>query len=250
MVLSTRVSLQWLPDEPQECTNTMVFTSLKDHFVDVRIYKDQYPYRQSGDTPEKFENVFQWVIVGDEEEIEGTNQIQFNHTVNSQEIMKSLVSGKPLSECRSAPDIGSFWAIEGTEDRKETGSMAHPDTGIKTEYVEIWRSLNPNASSVKREVREGYDVTGLATQDAPGPVMTFDLKADGFIGRIIRLGNWVQGVIYEENERRFPISVMRSFWDADSGVWQELVGYGKHEFPEIYKSEGTCRLPGSWELVE
>lgn len=250
MVLSTRVSLQWLPEEPEELTNTLVFTSAKDHFVDVRIYKNRYPYQQAGSVPEPFEDVFQWVIVGEEEEIANTNLIRFNHSVNLQEIMKSVATGKPLSECRGEPDVGTFWAIEGTEDRKETGTMAHPETGKATDYVEIWRSLNPNATTVDHEVREGYDGTGQIVQDSPDPIMTYDLIQDGFIGRIIRLGNWVQGLVYESNEPQFPISVMRSMWDPETGNWRVLIEYGKHRFPDVYQKNATTSGDGSWRRVE
>ncbi|GEQ71584.1 hypothetical protein JCM33374_g5269 [Metschnikowia sp. JCM 33374] len=252
MVLSTRVSLQWLPNEPEELTSTMVFTSTKDHFVDVRIYKERYPYKQTGTEPENFEDVFQWVIVGEEEEIKNTNKIRFNHSINSQEITTSLATGKPLSECRGDADVGSFWPMEGTEDRKETGSMAHPDTGVLTDYVEIWRSLNPNVTSPDNEVREGHDEAGQLIPNTVTPVMTFDLNAEGFIGRIIRLGDWVQGVIYEETEKQFPISVMRSFRDAHTGAWTELITYGKHAFPEAYR-HATAQMEseyGKWHRVE
>ncbi|KAM9938685.1 hypothetical protein OXX80_001819 [Metschnikowia pulcherrima] len=250
MVLSTRVSLRWLPEEPNELTSTMVFTSAQDHFVDVRIYKDKYPYRQVGEQPERFEDVFDWVIVGEEEAIENSNQIRFNHTVNSQEIARSLATKKPLSECRSDPDVGAFWPIEGSEDRKETGAMAHPNTGKTTEYVEIWRSLNPNLTSVDKEVREGHDEKGAATHEDAAPVATYDLKTKGFIGRIIRLGNWVQGVIYEENETEFPISVVRKFRDANSGKWMDLITYGKHKFPEIYTDVSPVPEDSEWEQIE
>ncbi|KAF8001965.1 hypothetical protein HF325_002930 [Metschnikowia pulcherrima] len=200
----------------------MVFTSAQDHFVDVRIYKDKYPYRQVGEQPERFEDVFDWVIVGEEGPLK--TQIKL-------EIARSLATKKPLSECRSDPDVGAFWPIEGSEDRKETGAMAHPNTGTTTEYVEIWRSLNPNLTSVDKEVREGHDEKGAATHEDATPVATYDLKTKGFIGRIIRLGNWVQGVIYEENETEFPISVVRKFRDANSGKWMRSRYLRKTQIP-------------------
>lgn len=239
MVLSTRVSLQWLPNEPEELTSTLVFTTPQDHFVDVRIYNEQYPHIQKGSTPEAFDKIFQWVITGEEEEIPDTNKIRFRHEVNLQEVMKSLESGRPLSECRSEPDIGAFWSIEGSEDRKETGSMVNPETGKHTDYVEIWRSLDPALTTPVTEIRE---ISGKEHE-----VLTLELKHNGVLGRIIRLGNWVQGVIYEEAEKTHPISVLRCFYDSNAGEWKDLIRYGKHSFPELFKE---LEEDGLWKKIE
>lgn len=232
MVLSKRVSLQWLPDEAEELTDTLVFTTPKDHFTDVRIYKQYYPYVQANSTPEPFEKIFQWVITGEEEEIAGTNKIRFNHEVNLQDIIESIKTGKT---CKSAPDIGAFSSVEGSNDRKETGSMVKPGTGVVTEYVEIWRWLDPSQSTPEREV--------VSSGNEERPVETVDLQKEGFVGRIIRLGNWMQGVIYEKGEKEHPISVMRAFCEQDQ--WRELIRYGKHAFPAPSELEGF-----GWKRVE
>lgn len=242
MVFSKRISLQWVPEEPEEDTHTLVLTSPKDHFVDVRIYKNKYPYIQKTDEVEDFDDVIQWVIVGDEEAIPGTGKIKFNHTVNSQEIMKAVKSGRTLDECRGEPDIGDFSEIEGSEDRLETGVMAHPDTGKVAEYAEVWRSLNPEHTTPDVEVREGYNSEGQRCEQNE-EVMTFDLHREGHIGRIVRLGNWVQGVIFEEGASS-PLSVMRK-WLGD-GKWHDLIVYGKHSFPEVYSGGEAAE----WERIE
>lgn len=249
MVLSTRVSLQWIPEEPEEFSDTQVYTSPADHFVDVRIYRSQYPHIQVGADIKPFDEVFQWVIVGDEEPIEGTNKIKFNHTVNLQEILESLRTGKSLEDCVGNPDVGAFWPVEGSEDRKETGAMKNPATGTVTEYIEIWRSLNPDASTPSQQVREGENAEGQKESAGVLVSAVYDLHQDGFIGRIIRLGNWVQGVVFELDEKAHPLSVMRSFYNKAEGRWEDLIVYGKHQFPEIYKKADEA-LEGNWTRIE
>lgn len=233
MTLSTRVSIQWGSENPSENTDTLVFTTKKEHFVDVRILKSEYPHIQEGLEPREFEEIFDWIIIGDEEPIAGTNKIQFNHTVNLQEILRSLKSGLPLLECKNAPDVGDFSAIEGSEDRKETGSMVNPSTGLVTLYVELWRSLNPNKTTFAEEVREGRDKNGgKDTSDDELINFTFDLNDGPRYGRIIALGNWVQGVIYDSSEKTHPLSVVRAFYNCEAKEWVTLIKYGVHEFPD------------------
>lgn len=244
MVLSTRISLQWLPEQPEELSHTMVFTSPKDHFVDVRILKSRYPYLQDGKVPEPFEDVFQWVITGVEESIEGTNKISFNHEINLVEVMESAHTGKPIEECRGAPDIGAFWDIEGSEDRKETGVMMHPDTHKVTEYVEIWRSLDPLKHTPDTEVRESESEVKSVVLE---PVLSL------FLGKIVRLGNWVLGILYEKSEKTYPLSVFRSYFNEEKNAWIPLIVYGLHSFPESFewqRGETTTAGPIEWKCIE
>lgn len=248
MVLSTRVNIQWLPNEPTETSHTLVFTTSQDHFVDVRIKKDMYPFKQDGAQPVDFNEVFEWVIVGEEEPIANTNKIQFNHKVNLQEIMKSLTTGKPLLECKSAPDIGSFSAIEGSKDRKEMGRMVNPETGKSTEYVEIWRSLNPEETTFETEVRENENKDG---HEISGPVdvynATYDLEEGSVYGRVIVLGRWIQGVIYDSSDKSHPLSVLRAYRE-DSGAWRTLIRYGRRDFGLV--DGGDVRKEAGWNQIE
>lgn len=247
MVFSNRVTIQWLPEEAEELTSTMVLSTPTGLFTDVRVFKDKYPYVKK-ESVEPIAEVFQFATIGWEEEIKDTNKLRFHTTVNLQEIIKSIKTGKSLEECRAAPDIGAFWPIEGSEDRKETGAMENPATGKVTDYVEIWRSLNPEESSPNHEVREGH----WELKEREVRVRVFDTATEGFIGRIVRLGNWVQAVLFEESAQD-PLSVMRSFYDEKSGEWTTLIEYGKREFPSVYKDWDADEVVANgiqWKRVE
>lgn len=218
--------MQWLPDKADEITNTMVFTSPSDHFVDVRIFQKNYPFIGDSTNPKKFEEVFEWAMTGVEKPIVGTNKIEFVHEINSHCVLKAVEKGVPLEECPSDPDVGAFFPIAGSEDRKETGSMLNPTTGKVGEYVEIWRSLDPNQTRPDSEARETEaDVESAVYQ----PVTS------GFSGKLIRLGNWVQGILYDTADKDHPLSVVRLFWDDKSSSYATLIKYGRHEFPDIFE---------------
>ncbi|GMF99202.1 unnamed protein product [[Candida] boidinii] len=142
--ISTRESIQWLPDEAGERSITVVLSSPGSRFVDLR------PVIPSIVTPEESEFPFEWAFAGYERVLKGDYSImEFTHDFfdssyiyKYQLFNKNLLSEKPLLEDISA-DIGYFETI-GIGRRRETGKMANSANGDKiTDYVEIWQSLNP-----------------------------------------------------------------------------------------------------------
>ncbi|WPK26760.1 hypothetical protein PUMCH_004121 [Australozyma saopauloensis] len=245
MVLSTRVSIQWGSDGPAESTHTLVSTSAADHFVDVRILTDRYPHIQTTEEPESFESIFDWAIVGEEKPIENTSKILFDHLINLQDIFKSLKLGKPF---KSEPDIGDFSAIEGSEDRKETGEMVNPATNQLTPYVEIWRSLNPSRTTPTQEVREDRDEEGNEVNDENVINATYEFEHDSMYGRCIILGKWIQGVIHDRSDKTHPLSIYRAFHDDKEDKWVPLIRYGK-QFASDFSPE-ILTIDSRWSRIE
>lgn len=244
MTLSTRIYIQRPPDPPSETTHTLVSTSPANHFVDCRIIKERLPHVQEGKEPEDFEKVFDWVMTGTEVPIEGTNKIHFKHDINLKEVVESVKTGKPIEECKDEEDIGEFAPVEGSEDRQETGILTHPDTGKLNPYIEIWRSLDPEEHTPDQEAREKSKHVKSVVWDADLP----DHK-----GKIVRLGNWVQGVVYSKNEKVHRLSILRSFLDKKTGQWQPQIKYGLVNFPEAFDQQVGDELPVDgirWKCVE
>lgn len=237
MTLSTRIYIQRPPDEPVETTNTMVLVSPKAHFVDIRINKDKYPY--SGN--DQFEEVFDWVMTGTEVPL-GETKVLFKHEINLKEVVKSVKTGKPIEECKDEEDVGDFHPIEGSHDRKETGILTHPDTGKPNPYVEIWRSLDPDLHSPEKEVIEEPG------KQSHGYVLEATLA--GFKGKVVKLGNWLQAVIFGQINSVFPMAVSRKHYD---GLWKSVIAYGGYDFPkEEGYSEGDRVASGGveWRCIE
>ncbi|KAK6459729.1 uncharacterized protein RJT20DRAFT_132847 [Scheffersomyces xylosifermentans] len=249
MVISTRVSLQWPPEAPEELSHTMAFTSPGNNYVDVRIFKDKYPYKQTkGARIPHFEDVFQWCLAGEEQPIPNSGKIRFVNHIDTLAISKSLRTGKPLE---LGEDVGDFSIIEGSEDRKETGVMVNPDTNKVQNYVEIWRSLDPIGHTPTSEVREPkneiehIEVYALET-----------VNSDKYLGKVLRLGNWVQGILYDKSNEDVPIHVIRAFYNLQEKTWESLIEYGNVEwfpFPFQGKLGDVVDIEGSdiqWKCIE
>ncbi|ODV79370.1 uncharacterized protein CANTADRAFT_51526, partial [Suhomyces tanzawaensis NRRL Y-17324] len=235
IMISTRVSLQWNDDAPEELTSTMAMTSRNNHFVDLRVYKKNYPYHPQ--QPEPFiEDVFQWVMCGIEHPIEGTGKIKFVTTIDSSSIAPAIKLGGPVVP--GPPDIGDFSDIEGSLDRKEVGEMMSPDTGKLESYVEIWRSLDAENHTPETEVREG------ANKDDVECKVLEVVEDETYHGKLIQLGNWLQGIVH--NKKNNDLHVIRAFKEADG--WREMIGYGNTEFFPL--DSELKRAEVEWKRIE
>ncbi|KFY17892.1 hypothetical protein V492_00308 [Pseudogymnoascus sp. VKM F-4246] len=109
--LSTRISLRWVPDEPEELTDTLVM-NVGGYFMDLRV--------------NKADESIDWAMAG-ERQILSTNPRKF--------------PGNSLGP--SDPDEGIFSPLPNGDDL-ETGSMpcAHKND-VVTDYEEVWRKLDP-----------------------------------------------------------------------------------------------------------
>lgn len=165
------------------------------HFVDVRILKSAQ-YIGAADMA-----AFEWVITGTERWLSPTRCL-FEHELNTQELERLARTGRPLAECRNAPDVGDFSPL-GT-DRLEVGHMMH--CGAVTPYREVWRSLDPERHLPDAEV--------LAPKGA-APARAWQAK----LGKYIEAGRWAQGALWHENR----LHVIRRYND---GGWRTLIEFG------------------------
>lgn len=218
MSLSTRVSLQWPPKEPEELSDTLVMTSKSGHFVDIRIFKEYYPLAEIV-ASKPVDTVFQWCMSGIEESF-GENTINFKKDLDSAAVAEATKVGKRPTLIQGLPDIGHFSAIEGSQDRKETGSMINPETNYEENYIEIWRSLDPVSHSPTSEVREKEPFLSKA--------IVLKVSDESYEGKLIKLGNWLQGLLYTRLSCTF--SIIRSHYD---GQWNDLIKYGDKSFPKL-----------------
>lgn len=248
-MLSKRLSIQWPPESAGEDTETMVIYSKQDHFVDIRVYKSQYPVINETPDLQAFKNTFEWTMIGDEIPLEPTDPntyvLKFTHEIDSLAIVKSIEQGKPLEQCLTEPDVGTFSKLPGTEDRKETGHMINPATGKDQNYIEIWRSLSANKHSLTKEVRE-------TPEDIENDPNLFVLRVDlaQYHGQLIRTGNWCQGILHNKNNSVVPLNVVRAFYDEK---WNYLIKFGDIEMPLEFggrKGDHVTKGGIEWECIE
>lgn len=238
MSLSTRVSLQWPPNAPEELSNTLVMSSESGHFVDIRIFRQFYPLGET-DVSRPFDEVFQWCMSGIENPLDG-GTIEFKKELDSAAVSEALQAGKQPESLLGRPDIGHFSEIEGSQNRKETGSMVNPDSGKEEDYIEVWKSLDPVEHTFNMEVREKKPFIHKA--------IVLKVSDAVFEGKLMQLGNWKQGLLYTRLTCTF--SVIRSYHDKE---WKDLIKYGANSFPrelackagEVLEHDGV-----KWECLE
>ncbi|CAG8222002.1 unnamed protein product [Penicillium olsonii] len=112
---STRISIRWLPESPQETTDTIVM-SVKDWYLDLRME------RETGK--------IDWAIAGQRiVESREPLRVSFSHELDSHNAFESI-------------DCGTFVSLPNGDDL-ETGTMPRPDLPgtPETEYEEVWREL-------------------------------------------------------------------------------------------------------------
>ncbi|ODV85449.1 hypothetical protein CANARDRAFT_28248 [[Candida] arabinofermentans NRRL YB-2248] len=181
----------------------------------------------------------------------------------------------PMPDRSSIPlDIGYFSSFPDGR-RLETGSMANPATGKVEPYEEIWVSVDPITSKP-----DAYRLAG-SVQNSVFPYSDDELEADAklkskksldcyvfdispahtdkYEGRLIKLGNWLQGVFWDKSNFESPISVIRAWFDDKKGNWVRLieVGIECEKFPLFDFEEGIGRVGEKvivegvhWECVE
>lgn len=233
MVLSTRISIQWPPSEPKEEANVLAMTTANNNYVDIRIFKSQYPYHLKANENKKqnvtvndktkelpFRDVFELCLAGTEVPLSET-KIKFVNTINSQALQESIDSGQ---EVEADEDVGTF--SEFGLDRKEIGEMKSPEDGVRKLYVEIWRSLDPWRHTPQNEVRES--VEGNTDKDCLAFELVENTMKNKCKGKFVKIGNWAQGIIQLES----TIVVTRKWFDGEK--WVNLIEYGECElFPNL-----------------
>lgn len=214
MVLSTRILIAWGSAAAAEDTVTLVMLSPQGRFVDLRF--------RPAASPDSFP--FELATCGEEED-RGDGSVAFPTWVN----LVAVVDGAEVGA-----DVGYFSGLPNG-DRKEVGEMRHPDTGVVTPYVEVWRSLDPVATTP--------DAIGSQRETGPGTAVAcrvYDSR-EGVVGRVVVLGRWLQGCAVVGG----AMACLRA-WQRDDGSWEDVVSYGD----TLVFVRDPRESVGLWTLVE
>ncbi|KAL9033578.1 MAG: hypothetical protein Q9180_005874, partial [Flavoplaca navasiana] len=121
------IAILKIPGEPSEPTSTLVLTSPRGYYVDIRINKSPQP---SSD-PRTFDGKLQWAFAGTKTSIEKDARTisTWHHPIDS-------LSDDPK------PDVGEMTELENG-DVLEIGQTINEDTGEVIKYEELWEELLP-----------------------------------------------------------------------------------------------------------
>ncbi|KAF2843277.1 hypothetical protein M501DRAFT_994147 [Patellaria atrata CBS 101060] len=230
--VSKRKWINWHPTTPEtreELTSTLVLTSRRDIFVDVRLYTSS----NSGDqAPESDSNLYsgvEWAFAGtarSKDLDDGTRHCQWSHWVDSK---------VPLAE-EPPVDQGVMTDFEGNEMLQlEKGEMANPATGVVSPYEELWEDVAIEPVEAEPYLR----CVVLVTESTESATR----------GVVIRLGRFCQGILKIGEDT----TVERWEWNlygrepnpnenkAGNGVWRQ-VRYGQHSLPCAVATSDDVKL--------
>ncbi|KAL1306035.1 hypothetical protein AAFC00_004163 [Neodothiora populina] len=197
--ISIREWIKWMPDAESEPTSTLVLTSSRKQFVDVRILKPtqhgepELP-REGGPMAR-----LEWGFAGhshstisDPSSTPPTVHSTWTHTIDSQH-----------KDCSNVSDSGDMFACADGIHVLERGEMVNPATGKMTAYEEFWADYPAGYVRESGEEEQGKRwsvVVALEEADA------------GVKGLVVRVGEWCQGIIRVGDE----ICVERWRWSSTS----------------------------------
>ncbi|KAL8784899.1 MAG: hypothetical protein Q9213_003712 [Squamulea squamosa] len=194
--ISRRKHYRTVPGEPSEPTSTIVLTSPRGYYVDIRVCNKQQAHLSSD--PKTFNGQLQWAFAGTKEtlQIGGRTISTWHHPIDS-------LSDDPK------PDKGEMIELEDG-DTLEKGETVDEETGEVVRYEELWEELP--LDSMKKEA--GPVCIVLKIDEAHG--------VEGS-GMVIRIGGYCEGIFKDSQ----GITIERWEWveGEGGGKWERTVSY-------------------------
>ena len=222
-----------MPKEPEELTETIVLTSQRSFFVDIRILKAEHIEESRRGLETNSSAILQWAFAGTSESTqqEGKKMSVWHHWIDSESVEPDEDKGEMIEQANG--------------DILERGINVDPKTGQETTYEELWTDLKVE--------KVGSEPTRTCV------VLRMEDIAKGSKGMVIRVGSWCQGILKQHD----ALTAERWQWTADydpsdTHKWRRTVRLGNGELPcdALCHGDGlqdlrTVECGGaSWEVVE
>ena len=120
----------------------------------------------------------------------------------------------------------------------EKGSMVNPDTGVDTEYEELWHDATPTPVPGEGAVR--------------ALVLQVEDEEKGVRGCVVRLGQHAQGLI------RVGENIALERWEWTEGGWKRTIRMGNEDLPigkisggeNLKEGDGVDVSGRTWKVIE
>jgi len=221
--ISVRKWIQWGGESCGENTDTLVLTSKKHYYVDVRIYKPtdaSQPLLPNDPEDKNAISRLEWGFAGTSSSIPSEHEPSYSgcaiegDELSHHTVWSHWIDSKTLDEVK---DEGDMYP-QANGDVLERGNMAHPDTGKMMDYEELWRDIMPSTTD------------GSSTRYSF--VMKLDEPAKAARGMLIRIGAHIEGVIRIGNELSVARWHYREAKHGDGkGSWARGLVIGRGCFP-------------------
>ncbi|WPG99843.1 Hypothetical protein R9X50_00266300 [Acrodontium crateriforme] len=225
--ISIRESIRWPPHAASEPTSTVVLTSGKRYYVDVRVTHPTNTDPRNSTVGEDLLPVsrIDWAFAG-------TSSSEIRQTPDNNKVIhsqwKHWIDSKTM-DGESVADEGDMFPDEGGELALEKGRMVNPATGLMADYEELWKELAPQLVQLTEgEIENGPLTSNALTNDRQHACVVLLLEDDESQtrGMVIRVGNFCQGIL-----RTGPhITVERWEWKKDAG-WRRNMRAGDFWLP-------------------
>ncbi|KAL5524690.1 hypothetical protein ACEPAF_9835 [Sanghuangporus sanghuang] len=236
---TTRVSIQWDDDAPQERTSTLVLTAPSGIFVDLRVLVDWIPDAPHAHEPQP-SFAIDWAFAGITTHQSGSSssnltESTWTHWVDSR-----------TSDALNVRDSGVSSPMPNG-DTCERGEMKDAN-GILRRYQEVWHDLrvDPVCVAVFVRFRDGSEAAARGIGVHPTDIIPEDV-----CGVLIRVGGWCQGVLRDTNGftvERWILSGDSA--DSNAKTWAPVFRSGQGNIPCVEAcNTPQARLSGSFELL-
>ncbi|KAL8801987.1 MAG: hypothetical protein Q9182_004116 [Xanthomendoza sp. 2 TL-2023] len=226
--VSRRKHYRPVPGEPSEPTSTLVLTSPRNHYVDIRVFNE--PQTCPTPDPITFDGRLQWAFAGIKASVQedGRTISTWHHWVDS------------LTE-NPASDSGEMIELEDG-DILEKGETRDDETGLVQKYEELWEEVPLGTIGEG----SGRVCVVLRTEEETGRVRE---------GMVMRIGGVVQGVLRDG----MGVTVERWEWvyGERNGRFERTVRFGEGRVPcDELLTSGLMRegemvdCGGRWKVVE
>ncbi|KAF2097542.1 hypothetical protein NA57DRAFT_77798 [Rhizodiscina lignyota] len=245
--ISIRKHICWDPHNggvPSEPTSTVVLTSARSFYVDVRMLKANEAGQTSTEAGSSSFRGLDWAfagmsttlrspIAGDAAEI-----MEWQHWIDSKHSTQE--SGNVVR------DVGRCFP-QPNGDTQELGKMVNPDTGLETEYEELWGALEIQSTEVDTD-RKIAVVLQTSEKQEDGK------NAAVCKGLVVRVGQFIQGLAVIDGH----VTVERWAYDKYRREWNEVVRLGCAKLPcsklfdpiNIVEGEEISHGDLSWRVME
>ncbi|RYP34774.1 hypothetical protein DL767_004111 [Monosporascus sp. MG133] len=243
--ISTREHIRWLPGPPEENTSTVVLTSPGRRFVDIRILlrpgsTGAHVSSPDGDASAETTTTtgrvgdqspptatlspsdVDWAFAGysrsSEPREDGSRHAAWLHVVDSR------MPDHPERVVVDEADVYPYGDGDGRSRTIERGRMPNPDTGVVTDYEELWVDVEPQAAASSPAEKARCVVLELGG----------DHGIAGTRGMVVCLGRRCQGVVRAGAE----FALEQWVWEEQSG-WRRENHVGELWLPCVEAFEGN-----------
>ncbi|KAK8021229.1 sodium/nucleoside cotransporter [Apiospora arundinis] len=175
--ISVRKYIKWGDTFPVENTSTIVLTSPKRHFVDVRL---RIPLEKGVVARDPAQ--LDWAFAGTSSHDAGASPPHsvFRHWVDSRH-----------EDAEAVVDEGDMVPSQQPGETVESGQMVNPDTGVMQAYEECWLDGEPEEGS-KGWVLQYHDEGAGAGEGGRGLMTKIGGRVQGVlrVGKEVAVGRW------------------------------------------------------------